>query len=224
MGLVVDWASPDPGALGARLADRLRLPRPDPDADRFALQLAGGILRVARAAPGDRERLVAVSVLDDRLAAAPGEAATAALGDPPGVRLLGVAWASVEMARGARELAERFGLDAAAFELADDDAWLGAAARVARLGRSRLVVLEPTTEGRVAAALARFGEGPVAVYLALPGPASGSVRHGPLGAGSLISGSPVWGPFAIVIAHPAEAPSAAAPAAREQAAPAPAAD
>jgi hypothetical protein len=212
VGLVVDWGSPDPAALGARLADRLRLPRPDPSEDRFALLLAGGVVRVARTAPGVRERLVAVAAFDE----APTSALDgvrldhAALDASPGVRLLGVAWATVEMARGTRELADRFGLGQDDFALAADDAWLGAAARGARLGRSMLVALEPTTEGRVAAALARFGEGPVAIYIGLPGPALGLVRRGPLGAGSLMTGSPVWGPFAIVLAEPAEAVAPAA--------------
>jgi len=194
MDLVVDWESPDPGALGVRLADRLRLPRPDPDVERFALQLAGGVVRIARTAPGRRERLVGVSPIDrSHLAAADREASH-------GVALLGVGFATVEMGRGARDVAERFGVDPGAFRLAADESWLGAVARVARLGGARLVVLEPTTEGRVAAALARFGEGPVAVYVGLPGPASGSVRRGPLGAGSLVPGSPAWGPFTIVLA------------------------
>jgi hypothetical protein len=86
---------------------------------------------------------------------------------------------------------------------APDERWLGAAARVARHDGSGLVVLEPVTEGRVAAALARFGEGPVAIYLGLPGPAVGPVRPGPLGVGELLPGAPPWGPFTVVLALPA---------------------
>jgi hypothetical protein len=192
--LVVDWESPDPSAVGARLAARLRLPRPDPDVETFALTLAGGALRIARTESDRRERLVAVSAIEQV------PVASADRGGSHGVALLGVGFATVEMERGARELADRFGLDPGDFGLAADEAWLGAEARVASLGRARLVVLGPTTEGRVAAALARFGEGPVVVYLGLPGPASGSVRPGPLGAGSLVPGSPTWGPFTIVLA------------------------
>ena len=48
---------------------------------------------------------------------------------------------------------------------AGEDAILGARCRRLSLGRSELVLAEPTTEGYVAACLARFGEGPVAVAL-----------------------------------------------------------
>lgn len=200
--LVVDWASPDPIALGVRLADRLRLPRPDPADLRFGLVLAGGVVRVARSAPGGRDQLVSVSAIEE----AP---TTPGADDPAGVRLLGVAWATVELARGTRELAARFGLEAGAFRLAADEAWLGAVSRAATLGGATLVALEPTTEGRVAAALARFGEGPVAIYFELPGPASGVVRPGPLGPGALLPGSPAWGPFAIILAGSAAGRTAA---------------
>ena len=46
-----------------------------------------------------------------------------------------------------------------------DDAILGARCRRLTLGRSELVLAEPTTEGYAAACLARFGEGPIAVVL-----------------------------------------------------------
>jgi len=55
-------------------------------------------------------------------------------------------------------------------EVADDEL-LGAKCRRLVLGRSVLVLMEPITEGFVAACLARFGEGPVAV--ALDGTTSG---------------------------------------------------
>ncbi len=199
MGLVVDWVAPDPTSVGARLADRLRLPRPDPDDDRFVLLLAGGVIRVARSAPDGREQLIGVAATEPGGGDSADRSDGSAL-DDAGVRLLGVGWATVDLTRGASELAARLGLDPGGFRSSEEDGWLGAASLVARVGGSSLVVLEPITEGRVAAALARFGEGPVAVYLGLPGPASGTVRPGPLGAGSLVTGAPAWGPFAIVLA------------------------
>jgi hypothetical protein len=191
MGLTVDWVAPDPAALGIRLAERLRLPRPDPDEDRFALVLAGGALRIATVRPGGRERLVGVARADDLDGVMPAAGHAG---------LLGVGWATVDSERACRELTDRFRLERQAFARADDDGWLGATARTARVGASHLVVLEPVTEGRAAAALARFGEGPVAVYLGLPGPSSGVVRDGPLGAESLLERTPAWGPFALVVA------------------------
>jgi hypothetical protein len=205
MRLVVDWEAPDPAAVGARLADRLRLPRPDPDDDRFVLLLGGGAIRVMATGRGGRERLTGVSTARDARSesdeAGPGRAGGSSSGTSgPGARLLGVAWATVDLERGARELAARFDLEPGAFRSSVEDGWLGAAAKVARLGTTNLVVLEPVTEGRVAAALARFGEGPAGVYFGLPGPATGVVRAGPLGAGALLPGTPPWGPFAIVLA------------------------
>lgn len=46
-----------------------------------------------------------------------------------------------------------------------DDAILGARCRRLDLGRSDLVLAEPSTEGYAAACLARFGEGPIAMAL-----------------------------------------------------------
>ncbi len=56
-----------------------------------------------------------------------------------------------------------------------DDALLGAKCRRLVLGRSVLVLAEPITEGFVAACLARFGEGPVAVAI------DGTTIRGPRG-------------------------------------------
>lgn len=208
MALIVDWVSPDPAVLGARLAEHLRLPRPDPDEARFALVLTGGVVRVGSTGPGGRERIVSIEHVAgprhrfDHPSVSPPAAPSAAGAPSAGVRLLGAAWATVEMERGVRELASKLGVDARAFTAVTDDGWLGAAARVARLGETSLVVLEPVTEGRAAAALARFGEGPVAVYLELPGPAVGIVRPGPVGAAELLGGAPPWGPFILVRARP----------------------
>jgi hypothetical protein len=96
-----------------------------------------------------------------------------------GGRTLGIGWATVELERAASELGASLGLPANAWELAARDQLLGARALLgphlgSRLGSApgpdaggpRLLVLEPDTEGRLAASLARHGEGVAAVYVA----------------------------------------------------------
>jgi hypothetical protein len=59
------------------------------------------------------------------------------------------------------------------------------------------VVLEPDTEGRLAASLARFGEGVAVIYLG----------DGPPGPGTLVRGGLPWGPHVILLGqHDADAP------------------
>ena len=124
------------------------------------------------------------------------------LGDLP---IVGVGWATVELDRAARELA-----GIAPFERATRDAALGATARRARLGDRRgpsVMLLEPDTEGLLAASLARSGEGVAAVYLRAldradvdDTPNLGPPRRGPLGRARLVIGRPRWGPHALVLA------------------------
>lgn len=119
--------------------------------------------------------------------------------------VVGIGWATVELDRAARELA-RIGR----FEGAPRDATLGASARRARPGDDTppaLILLEPDTEGLLAATLARFGEGVGAVYLGQldradvdDTPRLGPPRPGPLGSARLVIGRPRWGPQALVLA------------------------
>ena len=77
-----------------------------------------------------------------------------------------------------------------------------------------LALAEPTTEGRLAASLARHGEGPIGDYVALPdvgtldgvrdvareaGIALSAVARGPFGPGVLVLGGPIWGRQVIVV-------------------------
>jgi hypothetical protein len=114
--------------------------------------------------------------------------------------LVALGWATVDIERAAA------GWPAAAIRALPDDPHLGA--RVVRVdGVDRIVLLEPVTEGRLAASLARFGEGPVAVYLRPPGTASG--RHsaielgptadGPFGRQALLGGAQRFGPHVVAI-------------------------
>ena len=79
-----------------------------------------------------------------------------------------VVLATVDADRAAAGLSPALG---AAWHDAGTDDVLGARCRRMSLGRSELVLAEPSTEGYAAACLARFGEGPIA--LALDGTASG---------------------------------------------------
>jgi hypothetical protein len=100
-----------------------------------------------------------------------------------------VAWATVEADRAFDELAS---IGDGTWHSIDRDPLLGAA----RWRRSPapqpgidLLVIEPDTEGRLAACLARFGEGVAAVELAGEGTAA---------ADRIVPVNPRWGPYAIV--------------------------
>jgi hypothetical protein len=143
----------------------------------------------------------------DLAAAAESIRSTAAARDPwlADLPLAGIGWATVELDRGARELS-----DAGPFDDAPRDTALGASARrspSARRDRSVILLLEPDTEGPLAAALARFGEGVLAVYLGPldradvdDTPGLGPSRPGPLGPTRLVIGRPSWGPHVLVLA------------------------
>jgi hypothetical protein len=74
----------------------------------------------------------------------------------------GLVLATVDADRAVRDLAPALG---DAWHEAGTDEVLGARCRRLTLGRGELVLAEPSDEGYVAACLARFGEGPVAVAL-----------------------------------------------------------
>lgn len=91
----------------------------------------------------------------------------------------GLVLATVDLDRAVADLAPAFG---DAWHDAGVDEILGARCRRMHLGRSVLVLAEPSTEGYAAACLARFGEGPVAVAL-----------DGTITAGRAASTNPVGG-------------------------------
>ena len=125
-------------------------------------------------------------------------------------RVVGRGWATVELERAAAELLVHLA-PGAVFHEAARSVLLGA--RCLR-GRARpaagdddpdadwLVLLEPDTEGRLAASLARFGEGWVATWT---GPDDGPRRPdaggipGPLGNERLADRTPVAGPFRVLL-------------------------
>ncbi len=187
------WLSADRPGLERWLA-RIGLV---PDAN-HTLRWAAGSARLVDS-PDGAERLV---LEPDPSAAAPAPA------DRPSdaaFELLGVGWATVEIDRAATEF------PMAAFTEAPDDPLLGAFARRS-VGDGRLVMLEPSTEGRLSATLARWGEGLVALYLASRGddrPFSGdgnagtavvsTVREGPFGPSVILLGGPITGPHVILV-------------------------
>jgi hypothetical protein len=156
------------------------------------------------------------------LAAAASIVRQAAARDPwlMGLRQAGIGWATVELERAAGELAEAFrraGLPDPRWSPGARDELLGASTWVSREWRDpgpitrsdtpkAVVLLEPDTEGRLAATLARFGEGVGVTYLAPrpDGPASDPARlgrraAGPLGHGRLVLSRPPWGPNIVVL-------------------------
>jgi hypothetical protein len=132
------------------------------------------------------------------------------MGDLPAT----IGWATVEMERAEREMQKR--MPGARFTSAPGDSLLGARVRLLALDAdpaSRIVLLEPSTEGRLAGSLARFGEGPVALYLHLgfrdldpirSAAARAEIRlstpgDGPFGRSVLLVHGPAWGPHLLLV-------------------------
>jgi hypothetical protein len=132
-----------------------------------------------------------------------------------GGHVIGVGWATVELDRAILELSAGLGIAADHFADATASVGLGATCLVARsvlAGGVSLVLVEPNTEGRLAGTLARHGEGPVAVWLAIDGRADSSpalgtapptsrALAGPFGLERLILG-PIHGPHLFLIERP----------------------
>jgi hypothetical protein len=143
---------------------------------------------------------VGASGWTELLAAAASIHATATRHAPElaGLQLVAVGWATVESDRACDELDELLG--AASWLPLDRDPLLGARAR-RRVPRPvpgdevDLLVLEPDTEGRVAAFLARFGEGVAVVYVRAPMGADDAS----MAIGRVVRGGPAWGPHVVVL-------------------------
>jgi hypothetical protein len=123
---------------------------------------------------------------------------------PAGARLLALGWATVDADRAAAGWAD------ARWTTAARDTLLGARAMLG--GPDAIVLLEPDTEGRLAAALARHGEGPATLYVGVPDGAAAGARArlaglgvrvsagpGPFGEGIAVMGTPPWSPTLILV-------------------------
>jgi hypothetical protein len=143
------------------------------------------------------------------------EPAARAIAGPAAVELA-VIWATVDLDR---TLAERR-IAPTAIRLLEDTL-LGARVVVtsAEPGGSPLAIAEPITEGRLAATLARHGEGPAGRYVAVPdgirmararaaeaGFAVSRTQGGPFGASILVLTGPVSGPH-LIVCDPRTVPS-----------------
>lgn len=150
----------------------------------------------------------------DRLVAAGEDILARATPDNPsltGATIVAIGWATVEIERAVRELQAAIG-DGGSWADAARDALLGARAAIYRpvaVERPLVVVLEADTEGRLAASLARHGEGVAATYVtARPGTvlaagAFGIPAGGPLGRGRRLARGGIGQPSIIVLdTHP----------------------
>lgn len=109
-------------------------------------------------------------------------------------RLLAVGWATVDIERTLEDLGVPGARPAA------DEPLLGARAWRVDAGAVTVLVLEPSTEGRLAAALARHGEGIRALYLGTDAQSTGIVSPTALGLpGRLLPHERPWGPFVIEV-------------------------
>jgi hypothetical protein len=130
-------------------------------------------------------------------------------------------WATVDLERTLAELGIE-GLAAGAASDAGPDPLLGARVLVVPVGPNgpRRAIAEPTTEGRLAATLARRGEGPAGRYLVVgddldaararataAGIPVSRVEVGPFGRSMLVLIGPVSGPH-LILCDPAAVPSA----------------
>jgi hypothetical protein len=203
-GLELRWLAREPSAAIARVAARLLL-----EADGDRLDLGDTTLRFV---PDDDARGDGRLVLAPSSTAHPREARAV-----PPLRIAALGWATVETERALAEFAAALDIGTAG-QTADPDRLLGGSAHVIadpRLPGGRVVLLEPTTEGRLAATLARDAEGPCVLYLR---PADGldawigrARSHGiacsrpdagPLGRSALVLGGSVAGPHLLVVETP----------------------
>jgi hypothetical protein len=223
----VTWQAPDPGAfaeaLGARLGVAVRTGG-GLVAGARTIDLRSAVLEIRpwmREGPMDDPRPAGRLVLEPVPGGEPAPEDDAPPVRAPGadqarpLRLAGLGWATVELGRAIDELGMWLG---DAVDASGEDPLLGAHAKAYEAGGlpgDRVVLLEPSTEGRLAASLARDGEGPVALYLRPAdglrpwlaaarrrGVAVGVRRIGPLGSSVLLAGGPTSGPHIVIVDAP----------------------
>ena len=132
-------------------------------------------------------------------------------------RAIAVGWATVELDRAASELGAALGVSSDPFVEATGTLVLGGRCRVATdvlPAMTSLVLLEPDTEGRLAATLARHGEGPAAIWFEVEnladaigavrasGIAASRAQAGPFGPEQLLLDGPIHGPHRLLVERP----------------------
>jgi hypothetical protein len=194
--------------MTSRIAQRLGIPLAVGRAGNAQLRLAGDTLRfVADAEVRGEGRLVLVP---GRGRGRGGSAHEDTDGD---LCVLALGWATVDTERAATEFVNALDLPGTATSV-DRDRLVGAYAHQLideRFPGGRLLILEPSTEGRLAASLARDGEGPAVLYLGAFGGLDAWIAHartlgvvvsraedGPLGRSILILGGSPSGPHLVV--------------------------
>jgi hypothetical protein len=137
-------------------------------------------------------------------------------------RVIAVGWATVELDRAVEQVGTALRLPAERFVEADASIILGARCLVATgclPAGVAIVLVEPNTEGRLAASLARHDEGPIAGWLAVE-PSDGPTRTrredetrlslpqpGPFGPERLILDGAIHGPHRLLIERPGTIPT-----------------
>lgn len=185
-GPIVEWRSSDPRSTAGRLAASLGVVATDQGPTGWRLDLSIGRIEVVAVAPGSVDRL-AIPRFDE-----------AATGSGPPVAapgLAGIGWATVDGERAGPEVAAALGQPGLRFDPGPVDVRLGARTWIAPFDGLHVVLLEPSTEGRLAAALARMGEGTVAVWVGPVASGGRRARPGPLGPAVLLDAAGVGGPF-----------------------------
>ena len=148
--------------------------------------------------PDPRDESAASATLRDALARIGGS--------DPRLIPLALGWATVDLDRAERSFLETFTGRMEREDARRDDVLLGARCRTLRAtdpSMPLVVLVEPATEGRLAALLARHGEGPAVAWLrsvaVVSRPARSVATDGPFGPETLLPGSPRHGPHRLLV-------------------------
>jgi hypothetical protein len=201
----VRWEAPDPVAAAQRVGEALGVTA-EQVRDHPEIVLGSGVVEFRPTVAADGDERLRIAGLRERLPRRAGS---------PRADLVGVGWATVEVQRAAGDLEWET-------EPGAPDTLLGATAAVVT-GDRRLLLLEPSTEGRIAASLVRWGEGPAALYVSVGdeaalerarrdllgrGGRSTVIAEGPFGRSFAALVGPAWGPHLVLVERASAIPAA----------------